>query len=175
MQHSTGCACFGVPTFELWAAPMWVNAPGYTEGMLHYKKVLLLLDLSAESERVLAVGKEIAEHSSATLVALHVVEFVPVEPMGETLLATPQIEEDLIKRADAKLRDALAKSGLSQMRCRVEAGNTKAEILRVAAEENADLIVLGSRERHGLAILVNFTEDTILHAARCDVLAVRLK
>ena len=39
----------------------------------------------------------------------------------------------------------------------------------------ADLIVLGSRERHGLGILVNFTEDTVLHAARCDVLAVRLK
>jgi hypothetical protein len=32
--------------------------------------------------------------------------------------------------------------------------------------------VLGSRERHGLAILLNFTEDTILHAAPCDVLAV---
>ena len=30
-------------------------------------------------------------------------------------------------------------------------------------------------ERHGLAILVNFTEDTVLHAAHCDVLAVRLK
>ena len=53
-------------------------------------------------------------------------------------------------------------------------GNTKAEILRVAEEERADLIVLGSRERHGLAILVNFTEDTVLHAAHCDVLAVRL-
>ena len=34
--------------------------------------------------------------------------------------------------------------------------------------------MLGSRERHGLAILLNFTEDAILHAAPCDVLAVRL-
>ena len=58
----------------------------------------------------------------------------------------------------------------------MEAGNIKAEILRVAEEEGAaDLIVVGSRERHGLAILVNFTEDTVLHAAHCDVLAVRLK
>ena len=38
-----------------------------------------------------------------------------------------------------------------------------------------DLIVVGSRERHGLAILVNFTEDAVLHAAHCDVLAVRLR
>jgi universal stress protein A len=68
----------------------------------------------------------------------------------------------------------VARTGLSNAKVRVEAGNTKAEILRVAEEESADLIVLGSRERHGLAILVNFTEDTVLHAAHCDVLAVRL-
>ncbi len=50
----------------------------------------------------------------------------------------------------------------------------KAEIIRAAQRLHSDLIVLGSRERHGLAILLNFTEDTILHAAPCDVLAVRL-
>jgi universal stress protein A len=37
-----------------------------------------------------------------------------------------------------------------------------------------DLIVLGARERHGLSIFVNLTEDTVLHAAPCDVLAVRV-
>ena len=43
----------------------------------------------------------------------------------------------------------------------------------MARERRADLIVLGSRERHGLSILVNLTEDTVLHAAPCDVLAMR--
>jgi universal stress protein A len=56
----------------------------------------------------------------------------------------------------------------------VEAGNVKAEIVRIAREAHTDLIVLGSRERHGLSILVNLTEDTVLHAAPCDVLAVRV-
>ncbi len=46
--------------------------------------------------------------------------------------------------------------------------------MRVAQERGADLIVIGSRERHGVSILFNFTEDTVLHAAPCDVLAVRL-
>jgi universal stress protein A len=46
--------------------------------------------------------------------------------------------------------------------------------VRIAREHTVDLIVLGSRERHGLSILVNFTEDTVLHAAPCDVLAVRV-
>ena len=41
--------------------------------------------------------------------------------------------------------------------------------------DGADLIVLGCRERHGLSILVNRTEDTVLHGAPCDVLAVRVR
>jgi universal stress protein A len=81
------------------------------------------------------------------------------------------IEQELEERSRARIEQLIEGSNA---RGRVEMGNTKAEILRVAEEERADLIVLGSRERHGLAILVNFTEDTVLHAAHCDVLAVRL-
>lgn len=142
--------------------------------MTAYKKVLVLLDLSEGSAQVAAAGRNLAACSNAALMVLHVVDFVPVEPMGESLMPTGQIEADLIDRARLKLQELIARTGLANAKLRVEAGNTKAEILRVAAEEQPDLIVLGSRERHGLAILVNFTEDTVLHAAHCDVLAVRL-
>jgi len=143
--------------------------------MTGYKKLLVLLDLSQDSEQVAIAGRTQAAYSNASVVALHVVEFVPVEPMGESLMPTAQIEDELIDRAQEKLSALVTRLALPRATSRVEAGNTKAEILRVAKEENADLIVLGSRERHGLAILVNFTEDTVLHAAHCDVLAVRLK
>ena len=93
----------------------------------------------------------------------------------QALMPTPQIEDDLIGRAREKLGSLVARLALPRTTWRVEFGHTKSEILRVAKEEQADLIVLGSRERHGLAILMNFTEDTVLHAAHCDVLAVRLK
>lgn len=109
------------------------------------------------------------------MIFLHVVEFVPVEPLGESLMPVPGIEDELIKRSRESLSELIARLELPRTTGRVEAGNTKTEILRVAKEERADLIVLGSRERHGLAILLNFTEDTVLHAAHCDVLAVRLK
>ena len=143
--------------------------------MAVYRKLLVLLDLSDDSERVAAAGRNLAACSLAGIVLLHVVEFVPVEPMGESLMPTVQIEDELIERSRTKLTALAAQLGLAEARLRIEAGNTKAEILRVAAEEAVDLIVLGSHERHGLAILVNFTEDTVLHAAQCDVLAVRLK
>jgi universal stress protein A len=140
-----------------------------------YKKILVLLDLSEDSEQVAIAAREMAEYSQGSMLALHVVEFVPVEPLGESLMPTAQIEDDLVKRSREKLSAFIARLALPRATGRVEAGNTKSEILRVAEEEKADLIVLGSRERHGLAILVNFTEDTVLHAAHCDVLAVRLK
>ena len=143
--------------------------------MAGYEKILVLLDLSDASEQVAVAGRDMAAHSNAALVILHVVEFVPTEPMGETLMPTVQIEEDLVQRSRAKLNEMSARLGLSQATTRVEVGNKKTEILRVAKEESVDLIVLGSRVRHGLGILVNFTEDTVLHAARCDVLAIRLR
>jgi universal stress protein A len=143
--------------------------------MARYKKLLVLLDLSEDSEQVAIAGRELAAHSNASVVVLHVVEFVPVEPLGESLMPTVQIEDELMNRSRARLEEFIARLGLTNTTGRVEAGNTKSEILRVAEEEKVDLIILGSRERHGLAILVNFTEDTVLHAAHCDVLAVRLK
>jgi universal stress protein A len=142
--------------------------------MAGYKKILVLLDLTDSSEQIVAAGRDLAAHSNAAMVVLHVVEFVPSEPMGETLMPSVQIEEDLEERARVKLSELSARMGLSRVSMRVEAGNKKTEILRVAKEEAVDLIVLGSRVRHGLGILVNFTEDTVLHAAHCDVLAVRL-
>jgi universal stress protein A len=140
-----------------------------------YRKVLVLLDLAEGSERVFAAARDIAAHSNAAIVALHVVEFVPAEPMGESFVPT-QIDLDmrLTERAAPLLEDMVKRYGTANTQARVELGNTKALILKVAEEEQPDLIVLGSRERHGLAVLVNFTEDTVLHAAHCDMLAVRL-
>jgi len=143
--------------------------------MAVYRKILVLLDLSDHSDQIAVAARDMAAHSDAAMVLLHVVEFVPVEPMGESLMPTARIEHELIKRSRAKFAELIARLALPRTTGRVEAGNTKAEILRVASEEKADLIVLGSRERHGLAILVNLTEDTVLHAAHCDLLAVRLK
>jgi universal stress protein A len=143
--------------------------------MAVYRRVLLVVDLTDDS---LAIGRK-AQALAATVGAevelLHVVEFVPVEPMGETLMPAVQMEEELLQRAQQRLAALAAQLGLAGAPCRVESGNVKAEIVRVARERQADLIVLGSRERHGLSILVNLTEDTVLHAAPCDVLAMRAR
>jgi universal stress protein A len=142
--------------------------------MPDYKNILLVVDLSEDSRVIGERAKAIAACYGAEITLLHVVEYVPVEPMGEALLPTVQIEGELVDRARQRLTELSQQLGLTQSRQLVETGGIKSEIIRSAQRLNADLIVVGSRERHGLAILLNFTEDAILHAAPCDVLAVRL-
>lgn len=142
--------------------------------MSGYRRVLLVLDLNEDSTVVGQRGRELASASGAEVELLHVVEFVPVEPMGETIMPAVQVENELLEQAGKRLRAMATELGLPNAPCHVEAGNVKSEIVRVARDRHADLIVLGSRERHGLSILVNLTEDTVLHAAPCDVLAVRV-
>jgi universal stress protein A len=142
--------------------------------MTEYRRVLLVVDLTEDSILIGRRAQALATALGAQIDLLHVVEYVPVEPMGETLMPSVQIEDELLDRAKQRLTALGTQLGVTASSCRVETGNVKAEIVRIARELNSDLIVLGSRERHGLSILVNFTEDTVLHAAPCDVLAVRV-
>ena len=142
--------------------------------MAVYRRVLLVVDLTDDSVTIGRRAQALAAALGAEVELLHVVEFVPVEPLGETLMPAVHVEEELLESARARLTALAAELGLAGAAARVESGNVKAEIVRVARERRADLIVLGSRERHGLSILVNLTADTVLHAAPCDVLAMRV-
>lgn len=139
-----------------------------------YRRILLVVDLTEDSLQIGRRARDLAAVLGAELELLHVVEFMPVEPMGETLMPAVRIEDELLARARQRLAALAEELGVSGAPHRVESGNVKAEVVRVARERQIDLIVIGSRERHGLSILVNFTEDTVLHAAPCDVLAVRV-
>jgi universal stress protein A len=140
-----------------------------------YRRILVIVDLTEDSLAIGQRAQQIASSVAAEVEFLHVVEFVPLEPVGEsTLVPTVQMENQLAERARKNLAALAAELRLPNARCQVEVGIAKADVVRIARERNIDLIVLGSRERHGLSILVNYTEDTVLHAAPCDVLAVRV-
>lgn len=143
--------------------------------MRDYRKILLCLDLTDDSERIAERARTLAAAFGAELTLLHVVEYVPVEPMGEALLPAVQIEGELVERARVRIAEFAVRLGLEHCERLVITGNVKSEVVRIAQTRAIDLIVIGSRERHGVSILFNFTEDTVLHAAPCDVLAVRLQ
>jgi len=139
-----------------------------------YSKILLAVDLNADSISIGRRARQFAELMGAELHVLHVVEFMPVEPVGESMLPPVQLLDEFAAAARERLVALCDDIGVDAAHQRVEVGSVKAEIVRVARSMQCDLIVLGARERHGLSIFVNLTEDTVLHAAPCDVLAVRV-
>jgi universal stress protein A len=143
--------------------------------MSSYQRILCAVDLTEDSRAVLARATETARQCQAALRLVHIVEFVPIEPMSDSLAPVVQIDDRILERARQQLKAMAAEAGLPDDATFAVGGSAKAEVLRQARDWKADLLVLGSRERHGLSILVNLTEDTMLHSAPCDVLAVRVR
>jgi universal stress protein A len=140
-----------------------------------YQRILCAVDLTEDSRAVLARAASLATQWQAALRLVHILEFVPIEPMTDALAPVVQVDDRVLERAQQQLRELAVVAGVAPDCAQAISGHVKAEVLRQARDFRADLIVLGSRERHGLSILVNFTEDSVLHAAPCDVLAVRLR
>lgn len=85
-------------------------------------------------------------------------------------------DQVLLQEAQAALGALAEKLGLDDAeQWVVNALSTKEGILGAAREHGADLIVVGSHGRHGLALLLGSTANAVLHGAPCDVLAVRIR
>ena len=143
--------------------------------MIPYRRILAAIDLTQDSGAVVGRACDIARAGNASVQLLHVIEVVPIEPMSDALMPVMQIDEQVVVRARARIEALALDLGLPGSAGSVEIGNAKSEILRYAREQGSDLIVLGCRERHGLSILLHRTEDSVLHGAPCDVLAVRVR
>ena len=83
--------------------------------MTDYKKILLVVDLSDDSQIIGERAKAIAACYQSEITLLHVVEYVPVEPMGEALLPTVQIESELVDRARNRLSELAGRLSLQQL------------------------------------------------------------
>jgi len=144
-----------------------------------YRKILLAVDLTADTTQIAERAKALAATHGADLELLHVVEPVPlVTPIDVPEVMTPavlDVQDEIAAGARTRLEKLAADLGVPTSRAQVLIGNTQAEIVRAARERHVDLIVLGGHERHGLSLLVDFTEDSVLHKAPCDVLVVRVK
>ncbi|HEX2791228.1 MAG TPA: universal stress protein [Steroidobacteraceae bacterium] len=143
--------------------------------MTAYRRILAAIDLTQDSLAVAGRACEIARTANGAVQLLHVVEIVPLEPMSDSLGPVMQLDEQMTSRAKKQMEKLVRELGLPPDAGHVESGSVKGEILRYARELNSELIVLGGRERHGLSILLHRTEDSVLHGAPCDVLAVRVR
>ncbi|MDZ7809083.1 MAG: universal stress protein [Arhodomonas sp.] len=140
-----------------------------------YRHVLLAADFQDDSARVGERAHDLAQRYEAQLSLLHVVENMPVEPGNELMIPpTANVEQEMLANAERRLRQLGERLGVPDAHREVRVGQTKREIIEHAQECGADLVVVGSHSRHGLALLLGSTANALLHGAPCDVLAVRL-
>ena len=145
--------------------------------MAIYRRILLAVDLTDASREIGARARELATELGAELEVLHVVEPLPLMVADAPEVMAPavlQTQDEIVRAARTRVAALASDLGLPASAASVQLGNTQVEIVRAARERKTDLIVLGSRERHGLSLLVDFTEDAVLHKSPCDVLAVRV-
>lgn len=140
-----------------------------------YTRILLALDLSEESQQLADKTAEMAKAFGAELNLIHVVEPLSFAYGGDVPMDLTTIQEQLDDHARSKLDQFAEKIGYQVTKKIIVTGHTETEIHRAAEELGTDLVILGSHGRHGLALLLGSTANGVLHGAKCDVLAIRVK
>src|SRR5258707_7407617 len=102
--------------------------------MSAYRQLLVAIDLGEQSRAVAEKSAELARLWQAKLQLLHVIEFVPVEPMSDALVPVVQIDDRLIARAGEQLQALAVAVRLEGSSCRLAIGSVKGELLRHARE-----------------------------------------
>ena len=146
---------------------------------LQLRTILLPTDFSGCANFALPYAAAIARAAKAKVICIYVVE--PIVPaVGYTGLAEPMaiadISEQLEDSAERELPEVMQCEELHGLDVEevITHGDAAAEIVRVAAERNVDLIVISSHGRTGLGRMIfGSTAEAVVRHAGCPVLVVK--
>jgi nucleotide-binding universal stress UspA family protein len=146
--------------------------------VIKIKRVLVPTDFSDSARHALTYGVSFAREFGAELLLVHVVENLTVGYASD-LFPVPMAEvfEEISGYARselAKLAAEVREKGVT-VREIVAQGKPSAEIVRIAGEEQADVIVLGTHGKGMLdKALFGSTTERVIRKAPCPVLSCRL-
>jgi universal stress protein A len=135
----------------------------------------------SRSTRVIAAAKELAENRESNVLVVHVRELErPTATMIPTARASgvpPVLHIESEERARELVQtavDKLTEAGLrAQGKVGPGSGSTARELLEIARDYNATIIVVGDRGSHVSDLLLGSVANRIVHLAHCPVLLVR--
>lgn len=143
--------------------------------MSTYQHILVGLDLSPEeSDLVADKAMALAQTLGAKLSLAHVIEPLTFAYAGDIPIDLTETQVSMEQHAQKQLDLFAAKLNAKPQHCQVVVGQTGNELRQLAADINADLIVVGSHGRHGLSLILGSTASNVLRGANCDVLAIRI-
>jgi nucleotide-binding universal stress UspA family protein len=144
-----------------------------TNAKILLREILCATDFSAHSESVLAHAAAIARRYRSKLYVAHIIptdvyRSVPAEAMGEALKQTRGYVQDA-------MRNQLALDFLQHVTNEsvIREGSVASELLKLADELKAALLVIGTRAHHGLErLLEGSVAEEVFRQAPCPVLIV---
>ena len=140
-------------------------APGNGAEAVHLRKILFCSDFSECSERALKYALSLAAEYKSELSLLHVLEHPPAlqERDAERASALRRLEENIPE----ELRSGGAIKPV------VRQGRPYEEIIKLAEEDQSDLVVVGVRGRNALDLAVfGSTTHRVIQLGPCPVLAI---
>ncbi len=145
--------------------------------MRDYQHVLLAVDYSEQGVYVSEKARSLAYRYQAKLSIIHVLDNIPMPDTnyGTVIPLDQDSSYDLLEAEKAKLMQLGDQMNVDLANRWMLWGVPKQEIIHIADQEQVDLIVVGSHGRHGLALLLGSTANSVLHYAKCDVMAIRLQ
>jgi nucleotide-binding universal stress UspA family protein len=152
-------------------------------------RILLATDGSGEAELATRTAVDLARMSDSELHVIHVMDAAPspaliypeaTDPEGVEL-PDPILQQDLARRAEQLSRQVLdaeaervRSAGGTVAQTHLAMGDTPREIVQLAEDLEAGLIVMGSRGRGGIRrALMGSVSDSVVRHAHCPVLIVR--
>lgn len=141
--------------------------------MLKFQTILCPIDLMPSSQDALALASSLARDHGGRLIVVHVApDDLPIEPkLAPTSLAT---WEKLVREDIKSLEESQPETASVPTEVRVLKGHAVTEILGLAKELPADVIVMATQARAGLPrLLLGSVAEAVLREANCPVIAVR--
>ncbi len=142
---------------------------------LPFKRVLCPIDFSDPSLAALDAAFSLAQEGDAELTIVHVFEW-PDEPLTIRQMGTEEYRRALECDARRRLDELVADSARNWCRPTTQLAHGKAyrEILGMAIEDGADLIVMGVHGRNALDVMLfGSTTNQVIRRATCPVLTLR--
>jgi len=145
--------------------------------MLPFRRILCPTDFSEPACGAVRAAGELAEAFSAELILMHVVGAIPVldTPTGIAGFDITAYQRELAESAERSLEQRVKERVPKTVRTRtlVVHGEAAHEIVRVASEEEVDLIVLATHGETGWRrrIFGSVTEK-VIRIAECPVLTI---
>lgn len=143
---------------------------------LPFKRILCPVDFSEPSNAAVELATSIAAEGDASLTLLHVLEPDVEEPMTTRPITVPEYHRERECEARAKLTAFVSDDTRDWCKplTRVCRGKPYREILGVAGEDSADLIVMGVHGRNPIDMtLFGSTTNHVVRRATCPVMTVR--